>query len=66
MAVEYCTSMTYLDNGFEVTTVYGNTTWADTEAESVARAIAGYETCGHTADQLLLIETRAYEEDECP
>ena len=66
MAVEYCTSVTYLDNGFEVTTVYGNTNWADTEAESVARAIAGYETCGHTADQLLLIETRAYEEDECP
>ena len=66
MTVEYCTSVTYLDNGFEVTTVYGNTTWADTEAESVARAIAGYETCGHTADQLLLIETRAYEEDESP
>ena len=66
MAVEYCTSVTYLDNGFEVTTVYGNTTWADTEAESVARAIAGYETCGHTADQLLRIETRAYEEDESP
>ena len=66
MAVEYCTSVTYLDKGFEVTTVYCNTTWADTEAESVARAIAGYETCGHTADQLLLIETRAYEEDECP
>ena len=66
MAVEYCTSVTYLDNGFEVSTVYGSTTWAKTEAESVAAAIAGYEKAGHTADQLLLIETRAYEEDECP
>ena len=61
MAVEYCTSMTYLDNGFEVSTVYGSTTWAKTEAESVAAAIAGYEKAGHTADQLFEIKTVAYE-----
>ena len=61
MAVEYCTSMTYLDNGFEISTVYGCTTWANTEAESVAAAIASYTKDGHSAESLMSIKTVAYE-----
>tara|TARA_B100001564_G_C20036638_1_gene401283 strand:+ start:278 stop:457 length:180 start_codon:yes stop_codon:yes gene_type:complete len=36
----------------------------NTEAESVDSAMAAWEAEGYTADQLLSIETRAYEDKE--
>ena len=64
----YSTSMNYITTTasgeqFQVDTTFAGS-YGSTEAESVAAAIAGYEKAGLTADQLLSIETVAYEDDE--
>ena len=64
----YSTSMNYISTTasgeqFQVNTTFAGS-YGNTEAESVAAAIAGYEKEGLTADQLLSIETVAYEDDE--
>ena len=64
----YSTSMNYITTTasgeqFQVDTTFAGS-YGSTEAESVAAAIAGYEKAGLTADQLLSIETVAYEDEE--
>ena len=64
----YSTSMSYVFSTasreqFQVNTTFAGS-YGNTEAESVAAAIAGYEKEGLTSDQLLSIETVAYEDEE--
>ena len=66
--IEYFTSIDYIITNEDGTRLLHSDyidTWANTEAESVAAAIAGYEKAGHTADQLLSIKTVAYENWYC-
>ena len=66
--IEYFTSIDYIINNEDGTRLLHSDyidTWANTEAESVAAAIASYEKAGHTADQILSIKTVAYENWYC-
>ena len=68
MTTFFATSMNHLTttaNGdkFLVSSTFAGSS-ADTEAESVANAISAYEKAGHTADELMSIETVELEDLE--